>query len=329
MRHLILRSGIAGLVLCLGLTAPTLERATANAATASSDQLVILSTTDVKGKTSPCGCSIPKGGLARRASFGDSIRAGYGQVMLVDAGGYFPDVNDSLQRDVATFMMDAMQLLKTDAVGSGHKELRFGYPFLKANIERTGLPVVCANLAMRSTGKPALTPYIIKTIGKTKVGFFGLMSDKVPLGPSQDMLKVDEPIAAARRVVAEMRKKGATVTVMLSQLGKVDSEDLAAVVPGIDVVIVGNSTSLLMKGRKIKETVACYGGEQGQYMGRTLLTLNASQKMANGECDVYMMGPEVSNDPEMFKLVKAFEDGFAVKQKAADKSRAATTTHSH
>ena len=37
------------------------------------DKLVILSTTDVKGKTSPCGCHIPKGGLYRRASLADSI----------------------------------------------------------------------------------------------------------------------------------------------------------------------------------------------------------------------------------------------------------------
>jgi 2',3'-cyclic-nucleotide 2'-phosphodiesterase (5'-nucleotidase family) len=154
------------------------------------------------------------------------------------------------------------------------------------------------------------------------------MSDKLPLGPSQDLLKVEEPAAAASRVLAEMRKKGATVTVMLSQLGKVDSEDLVANVPGIDVVIVGNSTSLLMKGRRVKETIVCYGGEQGQYMGRTLLTLDAARKVTNADCDVFMMGPEITHDPEMFKLVKAFEDGFAEKQKAADKSRA-SVGHSH
>src|SRR5438093_12410529 len=42
------------------------------------DKLVILSTTDVKGTTSPCGCHIPKGGLSRRAGLADSIRAQYG-----------------------------------------------------------------------------------------------------------------------------------------------------------------------------------------------------------------------------------------------------------
>lgn len=325
MRHPLLRSTAVALILGLGLTG--VGGSTANAADATPNQLVVLSTTDAKGKPNVCGCSIPKGGFARRASFADSIRAAYPQVAVVDAGGFFPEPNDSLQMDVASFMMDAMQLLKTDAVGMGEKELKFGYDFLKANIARSGLPVVSSNLAIRATGKPALTPYIIKKIGTTRVGFFSLMSDKMPLGPSQDLLKVEEPTAAARRVVAEMRKKGATVTVLLSQMGKVDSEDLVANVPGIDVLIVGHSTSLLMKGRRVKETVATYGGEQGQYMGRTLLTLDRAGKMTNAESDVFMMGPEVPSDPMLAKLVKEFEDGFNEKQKAADKKRAAAASH--
>src|SRR4026207_347633 len=54
------------------------------------DKLVILSTTDVKGKTSPCGCHIPKGGLARLASVADSLRSLYPDVLLLDAGGVLP-----------------------------------------------------------------------------------------------------------------------------------------------------------------------------------------------------------------------------------------------
>ncbi len=219
-------------------------------------------------------------------------------------------------------MMDGMKLLGTDAVGAGEKELRFGYSFLKANIQRSGLPVVCANLFLRASGKPALTPYIIKKVGTVRVGIFGLMNDKVAYGPSQDSLKVEEPTAAARRVIAEMKKKGATVTVLLSQLGKVESEDLAATVPGIDVLVIGHASSLLMKGRMIKNTIACYGGEQGQYMGRTIVTLNAARRQATGECEAFMLGPEVGERAEMAKLVKAFEDGFNEKLRKLGKERA-------
>ncbi len=247
---------------------------------------------------------------------------------MVDGGGFFPENDAPEYRDVASFMMDAKVLLGTDAVGAGEKELRYGYSFLRANIERSGLPVVCANLFMKKTGKPALTPYIIKKIGTVKVGFFGLMSDKVAYGPSQDSLRVDEPAVTARRVVAEMRKKGATVTVLLSQLGKVDSEDLVAAVPGIDVLVVGHASSLLMKGRMIKNTVACYGGEKGQHIGRTLVTLDARRAQATGESDVFMLGPEVGERVEIAKLVKTFEDGFNEKLRKVQKEKAAEAAKS-
>jgi hypothetical protein len=219
--------------------------------------------------------------------------------------------------------MDAMKLLGTDAVGAGEKELRYGYSFLRANIQRSGLPVVCANLFLKANGKPALTPYVIKKVGTVKVGIFGLMNDKVAIGPSQDSLRVQEPSAAAQRVVAEMKKKGATVIVLLSQLGKVESEDLAAAVPGIDAMIIGHASSLLMKGRMIKNTVACYGGEQGQYIGRTIITLNPARAQATGDCEAFMLAPEVGERAEMAKLVKAFEDGFNERLRKLQVERAA------
>jgi len=219
--------------------------------------------------------------------------------------------------------MDGKVLLGADAVGMGEKELRYGYAFLHANIERSGLPVVCSNLFLKKTGKPGVTPYIIKKIGRVKVGFFGLMSDKFAYGPSADSLRVDDPTATAKRVVAEMRKKGATVTVLLSQLGKIESEDLVAIVPGIDVLIVGHSSSLVLKGRMIKNTVVCYGGEKGQYMGRTIVTLNAKGEQTTAENEAFMLGPEVGERAEIAKLVKAFDDGFADKLRKIQKERAA------
>jgi len=250
------------------------------------------------------------------------MKLSYDQVLLVDAGGFFPESDGPEYQDVAGFLMDAMKLLGTDAAGAGERELRFGYSFLKANIERSGVPVVCANLFLKASGKPALAPYVIKTVGTTKVGIFGLMNDKVAYGPSQDSLRVEDPSTAAKRVLLEMKKKGATVTVLLSQLGKVESEDLAAAVPGIDVVIVGHANSLLMKGRMIKNTVATYGGEQGQYVGRTIVSLNAARHQTTAESEVFMLAPEVGEKADVAKLVKTFEDAFNEKMRKVAKERA-------
>ncbi len=251
----------------------------------------------------------------------DSVKASYGQVVLVDDGGFFPE--DDLHQDLSWFLMDAMKLLGTDAVGCSEKELRFGLGYLKAQVKRTQLPIVCANLYEKKTGKLVLAPYVLKQVGTVKVGIFGLMSDKMPLGPAGDSLRVEEPTAAARRTVAELHKKGATVVVLLSQLGKTESEDLVTAVDGVDAVIVGHGVPLLQKGRMIKNTVACYGGEQGQYVGRTVISLDDRRRMTTGDNETFILGPEIPDRKDIASLVKGFEDSFNEKLHKLEKERAA------
>ena len=277
----------------------------ATAAVKQPDKLVILSTTDVKGKTGPCGCHVPKGGLARRASFRDSIAGVYGQVSIVDNGNFVPESKD--RESEAWFLMDVMKTIGLDAVGTSTNDLRFGYAKLKANIDRTHLPMVSANLIDLATKRPALQPYVIKSVGAAKVGYFSLMSDKADLGPARDSLRVDEPTAVAQKTVAEMRKKGATVVVLLSQLGQVESEDLVTMVAGIDAVICGRNVPVLAKGRQIKNTVASYGGEQGHYISQTVLTLNAAGRVKSGVNESIQLGPEVADRPDILARVKTFD----------------------
>jgi 2',3'-cyclic-nucleotide 2'-phosphodiesterase (5'-nucleotidase family) len=283
-------------------------------------ELVVLSTTDMKGKTGPCGCHIPKGGLARIASYADSTRTEYSNVLLVNNGGFFPEQDD--YEDAAWFLMDAMKVLGVDAVGVSEKELRYGRAFLVANYKRSQVPLVCANLFERASKKTLVAPYVIKKVGTTTVGLFGLTSDKVDLGPSRDSLLVEDPATAAKRTVAELHARGATVIVLLSELGKVESEDLVTAVDGIDVLICGRNIPLLQKGRTIKATVVCYGGEQGQYIGRTIVTLDDRNHMASGVNETFMMGPEVGDNPQVLRLVKSFEDGFNDKLRKKEKEKA-------
>ena len=240
----------------------------------------------------------------------------------MDNGGFFPEEGITHQ-DVAWFMMDAMKTLNIDAINVGERDLKYGLAFLTQRAKKDGLPVVSANLLDKKTRKPIFAPYVIKTVGTVKVGYFGLISDKAELGGIKDSVALDEPSAVARRVVPEMRKKGAQVVVLLSQLGKVESEDLVTAVDGIDAVMVGRNTPILQKGRMIKNTVACYGGEQGQYACRTIMTLDTKRHATTGDAEAIMLGPEVGEKPEMRDLVKSFEDGFNEKMRKEEMARLA------
>jgi len=240
----------------------------------------------------------------------------------VDNGGFFPEESDSLYRDKAWFLMDGMVLLGTDAAGMSEKELKYGKGWLLAQLKRSRLPMTNANVWDKQTKKTLLPPYLIIKKGTVTTGVFAVTSDKVDLGPARDSLTIEDPAVAANRVIPEMKKKGATVIVLLSQLGKVESEDLVTAVDGIDVVITGRNVPVLQKGRMIKNTIACYGGEQGQNIGRTVVTLDAAKKMQTGENDVFVMGPEVGEKPEVLQLVKSFNDAFNDKMRKLEKERA-------
>ena len=152
--------------------------------------------------------------------------------MIVDNGGFFPEEGDSLYRDKAWFLMDGMVLVGVDAAGMSEKELKYGRGWLLAQLKRTRLPMVCANVWDKQTKKTLVPQYVIVKKGNVNVGVFGLTSDKVDLGPARDSLTLEDPALAAKRAVDEMRKKGATVIVLLSSLGKVESEDLVTGVDG-------------------------------------------------------------------------------------------------
>src|SRR5205814_4693497 len=83
--------------------------------------LVVLSSVDVSGHLSPCGCHIPKGGLARRAFYVDSIRGDYSRVLLVDGGGFTDAATTHLNS--TPVLLDGMKRIGTDVVGVGTHDL--------------------------------------------------------------------------------------------------------------------------------------------------------------------------------------------------------------
>jgi 2',3'-cyclic-nucleotide 2'-phosphodiesterase (5'-nucleotidase family) len=58
----------------------------------------------------------------------------------------------------------------------------------------------------------------------------------------------------------------------------------------------------------IKNTMAVYGGEQGQNMGRTILTLDARGQVTGRENEVFSLTAEVGEKESVARLVKQFED---------------------
>lgn len=269
-------------------------------------RLLVVTTNDVSGKTSPCGCHTPKGGLARRASFLDSVRAVRRHVLVLDAGGFFPVGED--EREAGPYTLQAMAKLGTRAAGVGTNELRFGYAFVREHARAAGVPLVCANLVLADGGQPAFEPWRVLELGGAKVGVFGLMSENSDLGPARDSLRAGSAEEAARRSVLTLREQGAGLIVMLSQLGKAMGDSIATRVAGIDLVVGGGGVPVLPNGVVMGETVALYGGMQGWQVGLADVRLEGSNAVRDIEARTFVLGPEVRTQPAMAASVKAFED---------------------
>jgi 2',3'-cyclic-nucleotide 2'-phosphodiesterase (5'-nucleotidase family) len=286
--------------------------------------LIVTATTDLKGKTSPCGCHIPRGGFARMAAFLDSTRAVGVPLLFVDAGGSFPDVEG--RTDLAEFMFQSLVALRVDAMGVAPRDLRHGLAFLRDQIRRTNAPVVCANLLDRAHRVPVFPTSRIVETGGVRVGIFALVGGRFDLGPASDSLFVDDPENAATREVAALRARGATVIVLLSQLGRVGGEDVMSAVLGIDALILGHDIPIIEHGRRIGDGVASYAGDQGQQLGVVTLTLGTDGHASDQSSEVRSLGPDVSEQPQMLASVRAFEDAYNERMRAEQRRVIATAS---
>ncbi|HUK63181.1 MAG TPA: multiheme c-type cytochrome, partial [Dongiaceae bacterium] len=219
-------------------------------------------------------------------------------------------------------MADELGRMGEAGVGLGERDLHFGLGFLRAVVAHGGTPIVCANLVAKPTGAPVFAPYRIVHAGGVTVGVFGLLAPHADLGPSRDSLAVLDPVATAAKVLGELKAKGATVIVLLSSLGKVDSEDLVVALEGIDLVIPSRDIPLVQAARRVRGTLFLYGGEQGHYIGVSDLTVGANGRVAGGDGAMFMLGPDVPENATVLARVTAFEDQFNEHERRRQKERA-------
>jgi hypothetical protein len=271
------------------------------------DRALIVTTNDVIAKTSPCGCHTPKGGFARRAAFLDSVRAVRKDVLVVDAGGFFPTIDD--EREAGAFTLASMAKMGTAAAGVGANELRFGYSYLYQNARSAGVALLAANVERRDTHAAAFERWRVFRTAGVPIGVFSVMPEGSDLGPARDSLVTTSAENAARAAIDSLHAAGARVIVLLSQLGGPGGDSLVTRVPGIDLLVSGGGmVPMADKGRRVGNTVAVDGGAQGWQVGVAEVQPGGRGEPARVDARTVVLGPEYAMEPAMAASVKAFED---------------------
>jgi 5'-nucleotidase / UDP-sugar diphosphatase len=260
-----------------------------------------LVTTDTDGTT---------GGMARLATAIGAAKveaAAAGKpVMLLDAGDFMMGTLFELLATADPPELKFLKALGYDATTIGNHELDWAPQGLAAILGAAKakgnlIPIVSSNLhfdedpdggagddqleALATGG--AIQSKLIKTFGQLKVGFFGLLgADAVTVTPQSKPLTFDPIATAARKMVTELRETDKVDLVIalshsgIDATGKGEDADLAAAVPGIDIIISGHTHDKLTQPKIVHagdggttSTIIVTAGAYGQYLGKLELSV--------------------------------------------------------
>ena len=247
----------------------------------------------------------------------------------VDAGDFFGvgGEQDSLK---SMFMVQAMDKLGYDVVTIGEREFNFGQAFLLDCLKKTKIDVVSANLYYADNKKLFAKPYVIRKAGSVRVAFFGLIGKDMRIRTlgTERALEVRDPVATAKSLVPELRKK-ADVVVLLSHIGLTEGQRLTLEVPGIDVMVFGHQVGVFREIVKTNGIINTRGGERGQHIPSVHLVVEDG-KISSYDGEVVQLDDKIPADPEMNVMVDGFSDELnrrfsAAAQEQAQAQQAAQT----
>ncbi|WP_231570964.1 metallophosphoesterase [Gordoniibacillus kamchatkensis] len=187
---------------------------------------------------------------------------GADRVLALDIGDHLDRMSPETEGTDGRANVDVLNATGIEAFVPGNNEgLTLAPELLRAAFAgRARFPVVCANLREASTGRIPdwMTPTHVIVKGKLRIGLIGVTAAFADYYRLLGWI-ADEPLQAVAARAAELRGQ-ADIVVVLSHLGLRLDEQMAAEVPGIDVILGGHTHHLLEQPRQIGAVTVCGAG---------------------------------------------------------------------
>jgi 5'-nucleotidase / UDP-sugar diphosphatase len=193
---------------------------------------------------------------------------------------------------------EVVQAMQYDVRILGNHDFAWGIEELLRFSHDPASAVIATNTRIRpESGKisrhptPGWTDFTIRTVGRVRVGFFGLTSrpwdeqDHPYSGqyyPDIQELYTDfDYIGIAEDIIARYRKD-VDLLVLISHLGQTDDRLLAEKTNGIDLILGGHCHTKLDKPLRVNKTTIIHVGAFAEYIGRFDIEYNVRQKAVVG-----------------------------------------------
>ena len=277
-------------------------------------ELVILHANDTHGRI--LEGSNDGMGYSRIDAIVEDYESKYKNVLYLDAGDTLHGtVMASL--DKGESMVKVLNETGVDATVPGNHDYNYGIDRLVELSKQMNFPVLAANVVRDGLLKDKLVfdDYIIKDIDGYKIGIFGLSTPETAFKTNPkniEGIKFLDPVETAKKVVKKLKKEKVDYIIALVHLGldqsseaKDRSDNLAKMVPEIDLIIDGHSHTVLPNGLEVNGNYIVQTGEYDKNLGKVVVTLNPDgtekENISLIDKKSAMTMPE---DPDMIKLVK-------------------------
>jgi len=236
-------------------------------------QLVLLHTNDHHGTVLPTADK--QAGLAERSTFIQSVRKDNPNVLLVDAGDINTGTALSNMFD-AEIDFKAYNMMGYDVATFGNHEFDKPQAKLDTQLALATFPFVSSNIMTKDGKFLGGHQYLVKDYEGIRVGIIGITTLRTLeiASPDKSLIFLPE-IEAAKAAVALLRtKERVDVVIALTHMGDkkeapnhVISPELAAAVPGIDIIVDGHSHTYMDAPIKVGNTYIVSANEWGKYVG--------------------------------------------------------------
>ncbi len=201
-----------------------------------------------------------------------------------------------------------------DAYALGNHEFDEGDGRLAELIDIADFPVVSSN-ALPEPASPLyrvrdqIRPYIVQEVDGERIGIIGILKVEKTKNSSlvSDDVAFTPEVETAKRYVAELESQGINKIVLLSHVGYYNDVVLAKNVPGLDVIVGGDTHSLLDSTGELAEfgLSVSYHGQTGPFAG---YSHHGVEQEALGEYPTTVTGP--TGDP--VHIVQAWQYAYAL-----------------
>jgi len=217
------------------------------------------------------------GGTANLLGLINKFRNEEKNVLVLNAGDDFQGTPiSSLTKGRS--QIELMNLINPDAMTLGNHEFDYGRNALEENLKIAKFEVISANLWDKRKGKLFVKPYIVKKLGKAKIGVIGLITPelfKLSLKENLKDLELLNTERVLKQYINELKnKEKVDLIIALTHIGVNEDSILATKFPEIKIIIGGHSHTVLQEPKIVNNVIICQAGSRGEYLGHLEVSID-------------------------------------------------------